>query len=81
MPTSFSVEEKYFKVTSENAAIREISEKAIVKNLNLLRGVVGSLGQPVYLLLRKKTPGVVGVLGLVRHFVRTHFSTEKSGEA
>ena len=79
MSTSFSIEEKYFKVTFENAAIREISEKPIVKYLNLLRGVVGSLCQPVDVLFRKRTSGV-GVLRLVRHFVRTHFSTEKTVE-
>ena len=76
MPASFSVEEKYFKVTSENAAIRKVPEKPIVENLDLLRGVVGPLGQPVYLLLRKCVLGVV--LRLVRHFVRAHFGTEKS---
>ena len=79
MPTSFSIEEKYFKVTFEDAAIREISEEPIVKYLNLLRGVVGPLGQPVDVLFRESTGGVV-VRRLVRHFVRTHFGTKKSGE-
>ena len=65
MPTSFSIEEKYFKVTFENAAIRKISEEPIVKYLNLLRGVVGSLGQPVYVLLRKRTGGVGVLRGLI----------------
>ena len=79
MPTSFSIEEKYFKVTFEDAAIREISEEPIVKYLNLLRGVVGPLGQPVDVLFRKRTCGVC-ILRLVGHFVRTHLSTEKSGQ-
>ena len=66
-------------MTFENAAIREIPEKPIVKDLDLLRGVVGSLGQPVYVLLRKGT--CRAFLGLVGHFVRIHLGrTETSGE-
>ena len=63
-------------MTSENAAIRKVPEKPIIEYLDLLRGVVGPLGEPVYLLLRKCVLGVV--LRLVRHFVRAHFGTEKS---